>query len=302
MLSACATQPGTAPSTLTPEMPSQPFRVIGYVTQAVVVETIPFDQVTHINFAFLIPKEDGTFETLPNGWKLEKIVQTAHQQDVEVLISVGGWGWESEFEAMASHPDTRAVFVQELTKFVNQYELDGADIDWEYPQPGESAQNFLKLIQELRTAMPDKLITTAVVSRGATGEGVLPETFEIFDFVNIMAYDGGSPHSPYELAEESFDYWLGRGLPPEKAVLGLPFYAHPSFISYRKIVQSNPEAAYQDTFKYLGADLDYNGIPTIERKTTLAQDRGSGVMIWTLENDSQDETSLLLAINRVLQK
>ena len=50
----------------------------------------------------------------------------------------------------------------------------------------------------------------------------------------------------------------------------------------------------------MGVKLDYNGIPTIQRKTSLAMQRGSGVMIWTLEHDSQDETSLLLAINRTL--
>ncbi len=279
----------------------KPFRVIGYVTQAVVVENVPFDQLTHINYAFLIPNADGTFEMLPNGWKLESIVETAHENGVQVLISVGGWGWDAEFEAMAANPETRKVFVQELTSFVEQYHLDGADIDWEYPDPGESAQNFLSLIQELRAAMPDKLITTAVVSQGATGEGVLSETFDIFDFVNIMAYDGGDPHSSFELAEAAFDYWLGRSLPPEKAVLGLPFYAHPNFTPYWKIVKQDSEAAYLDEFEYLGATLDYNGIPTIQEKTLLAKERGSGVMIWTIEYDSQDENSLVIAINRALQ-
>ena len=149
--------------------------------------------------------------------------------------------------------------------------------------------------------MPEKLITTAVVSHGATGEGVLPETFEIFDFVNIMAYDGGEPHSSIGLAEDSFAYWLNRGLPPEKAVLGVPFYAHPNFTPYWKIIKQDPQAAYLDEFEYLGAILDYNGIPTIQEKTALAMERGSGVMIWTLEYDSQDENSLVLAINQALQ-
>jgi GH18 family chitinase len=277
-----------------------PFRIIGYVTQAVVVETIPFDQVTHINYAFLIPNADGTFATLPNGWKLEKIVTEAHKHDVQVLISVGGWGWDDEFETMAANPATRAVFVQELNKIVDQYQLDGVDIDWEYPDPEQSAQNFFSLIQELRVTMPDKLITTAVVSQGATGEGILPETFEIFDFVNIMAYDGGEPHSPYELAEASLEYWLGRGLPPEKTVLGLPFYAHPNSTPYRKIVQHDPQAANLDEIDYMGSKIDYNGIPTIQRKTHLVMEKGSGVMIWTLEHDTRDETSLLTAINLTL--
>ena len=309
VLGACSTlDTDIAPLSLTetpvdiqPEEGQKPFRIIGYVTHAVVAETIPYEQITHINYSFLIPNADGTFAMLPNGWKLEKIVETAHENDVQVLISVGGWGWDAEFETLAADPSTRAIFVDELKKFVDKYQLDGADIDWEYPDPGDSAENFLSLIQELRVAIPNKLITTAVVSKGATGEGVLPETFEIFDFVNIMAYDGGDPHSPYELAEDSLEYWLSRGLPAEKAVLGLPFYAHPNFTPYWKIVREDPQAAYLDEFEYLGANLDYNGIPTIEQKTRLAMSRGSGVMIWTLEDDSQDETSLLIAINRIVQ-
>ena len=126
-----------------------PFRIIGYVTHAVVAETIPYEEITHINYSFLIPNADGTFEMLPNGWKLKKIVETAHQNDVQVLISVGGWGWDAEFEEMAANPTTRAVFVAELEKFVDEYQLDGADIDWEYPDVGASAANFLKLIEEL---------------------------------------------------------------------------------------------------------------------------------------------------------
>ena len=48
----------------------------------------------------------------------------------------------------------------------------------------------LALIQELRQAMPDKLLTTAVVSYGETAEGVVSETFPLFDFINVMAYVG----------------------------------------------------------------------------------------------------------------
>ena len=308
VLGACAPAAGTAPSALTPSMTTtplpkvEPFRIVGYVTQATIIEMIPFDQVTHINYAFLIPNFDGTFATLPNAWKLDNLVELAHQADVKVLISVGGWGWDNEFETIAADPALRTKFVDELTRFVSDHDLDGADIDWEYPDLGDSAQNFLALIREMRAAMPDKLITTAVISRGSTGDGILPETFEIFDFVNIMAYDGGEPHSPYSLAEEAIGYWQGRGLSPEKTVLGVPFYAHPNFTPYRKIVQNDPQAAYLDEFDYLGIKLNYNGIPTIEQKTRLAMQQGSGIMIWTLDDDSQDETSLLLAINRTLQE
>jgi hypothetical protein len=53
---------------------------------------------------------------------------------------------------------------------------------------GQSSQNFPALIRELRAALPDKELTTAVVSHGES-RMALPEPFALFNFVNIMTYD-----------------------------------------------------------------------------------------------------------------
>jgi GH18 family chitinase len=277
------------------------FRVIAYVTSAVIPELIPYGRLTHINYSFLIPNADGSFATIPNGWKLEKIVDEAHRSGVKVLISVGGWGWDHQFETLASEPVTRAAFVENLTRFVEEYDLDGADVDWEYPNPGESARNFLALISELRAAMPGKLITTAVVSYGDNGEGVVADTFPLFDFINVMTYDG-SDHGSMAQFEAGMDYWGERGLPPEKMVMGVPFYSQPQEASYRKLVEADPEAAYTDTTERYGAQVRYNGIPTIQSKTQLAMDRAGGIMFWTLEHDALDDLSLLKAIDEVVKQ
>jgi GH18 family chitinase len=275
------------------------FRVIAYVTGAVVPEVIPYERLTHINYAFLIPNSDGSFAPFPNSWKLKKIVTDSHEMGVKVLISVGGWGWDTQFEEMASDPASRAIFVQNLAEFVEEFSLDGADIDWEYPKPGQSAQNFLALIQALRQAMPTKLLTTAVVSYGQTGEGVLNETFDLFDFVNVMTYDGPD-HGTLEQFERGLNYWQGRGLSPDKTVMGVPFYARPSEDSYRKIVEADPQYAYVDTIEFNGQAIQYNGIPTIQVKTRLAMERAGGIMFWTFEHDSPGELSLLKAIDEVV--
>src|ERR1044071_8949558 len=143
----------TMPPTPTPS----PFIILAYATEGIVAETIPYDKLTHINYAFLTPKDDGTFNPIANSWKLKQIVATGHTKNVKVLISVGGWGWDQQFETMAASPQARTAFVQNLKDFVEEYQLDGADIDWEYPDAGQSAENFLSLIKELRLALPDKL-------------------------------------------------------------------------------------------------------------------------------------------------
>jgi chitinase len=176
-------------SSATPEEKS--FRIVAYATDAIITELIPYQQLTHINYSFLIPNTDGTFAPLNNSWKLKTIVENAHKQNVKVSIAVGGWGWDAQFEEMAADPGSRTAFVKNLVDVVNQYQLDGVDMDWEYPDPGQSSQNFLALMQELRKALPDKLISTATISYGDdTGLGIPNEVFDLVDYVNVMTYDG----------------------------------------------------------------------------------------------------------------
>lgn len=289
-------------STIEPEMTSPPFRIIAYATDGIIEILIPYDQLTHINYSFLTPRSDGTFNPIVNGWKLKKIVETGNEKNVQVLISVGGWGWDKQFEEMAASPQTRSAFVRNLKAFVDEYQLDGVDMDWEYPDPGESSQNFLALIAELRAAMPDKLLTTAVVAYGDEyGLGIPSETFELFDFVNVMTY-AGRDHGTMEQFHTGLEYWSGRGLPKEKIVLGVPFYSEPGGVSFAKLTKNDPASALVDSFEYIGAVQNYNGIPTIQAKTEIALKESGGIMFWALDHDAQGEFSLVNAIYRTVYK
>lgn len=74
--------------------------------------------------------------------------------------------------------------------------------------------------------MPDKLLTTAVVSYGATVDGVLSETFPLFDFINVMAYDGPD-HGTMNQFNAGLDYWIGRGLTGRKNNYGCSLLCPP---------------------------------------------------------------------------
>lgn len=129
--------------------------------------------------------------------------------------------------------------------------------------------------------------------------GITSAVYPLMDFLNLMAYDGGdgAAHSPYSFAVSAIDFWSGKGLPARQMVLGVPFYARPSWRPYSALVAEDPAAAQQDQ---LGSDY-YNGIPTMQAKTELAIERASGVMIWELTQDTQDDTSLLGAIDGVVR-
>lgn len=292
----------TSPPIMSPIPASRPFIILAYATEGIIPELIPYEQLTHINYSFLTPQEDGTFNPINTGWKLKQIVETAREHNVRVSISVGGWGWDAQFEELAANPESRTAFVQNLVAFIDEYQLDGVDIDWEYPDAGQSSQNFLALIKELRAAMPDKLLTTAVVSYGDdNGIGVPTESFELFDFINIMTYDSAD-HGTMEQFNKGLEYWQGRGLAPEKTVMGVPFYSHPKGlpkqegVTYARLIQASPDAAQTDEFEYYGTIQVYNGIPTIQAKTQIAMERANGIMFWALNHDVQGELSLVNAI------
>ena len=183
---------------------------------------------------------------------------------------------------------------------VRQYGLDGVDIDWEYPDPGTSGNNYTALMQQLSTALHNegKLLTAAVVSEGGTANGVQPAVFAAVDWLNIMAYDGGSPHANYDWSINAANFWKNRGLPKAKTVLGVPFYSRPGYYTYAQLVAMDPANANRDCATAGGAQQCYNGLPTIRRKTQWAMANAGGIMNWEL---SQDATRRELAGQRDLR-
>jgi len=296
---------GAPDPTALPEGGAKPaFPIIGYFPSwQGEVEDVRFDRLTHVNYAFVLPTATGGLTAIDGAARLAALVRRGHAAGVKVSIAIGGWndGDDSAFETVAQSPELRARFVEAVVDFVERHDLDGVDMDWEYPDPGASGTNFLALMQALaaRLGPMGKLLTAAVIGDGATGGGVVPEVFPLVDFINIMAYDastedGWDHHSSYEYAEVCLRYWLSRGLPKHKAILGVPFYGKSPGTAYRELVARDPDAPNKDE----SGGVRYNGIDTIKKKTRLAAAMGGGIMIWEITEDTQDGTSLLAAINQ----
>ena len=57
-----------------------------------------------------------------------------YNKHLVTMISIGGWNEGSnKYSAMASNPASRSTFVKSVIAFLIEHELDGLDIDWEYP-------------------------------------------------------------------------------------------------------------------------------------------------------------------------
>lgn len=290
-------------------------KIVGYVPNWVNLTTFSssfdYSRVTHLNIAFKNPNDNGDLPNLTVGE--QSLVNAAHQNGVKVLVSIAG-GAASENATIRNRYFTlinstnRSNFCSKLKNYTVNNNLDGMDVDLEGPAINS---NYGIFIQQLGDSLhsANKLMTSAL-SEGYGGGAVPVSTFAYFDWINIMAYDAtgtwaGSPvgqHSSYQLAEAALIYWKGRGLPKEKAILGVPFYGY-GFInlngyqSYSSIITNYPDNIYDDE---AGNIVYYNGINTIQDKTSLAVSEGGGIMIWELSQDATGNSSLLKAIKETV--
>jgi chitinase len=177
-----------------------------------------------------------------------------------VLVSVGGWVWSSHFSDMALTAQSRAVFIDSVMEFLSRYDLDGLDIDWEFPgMAGASrrfrsvdGENFTQLLKELRARFDEQTAKThhrlyLTIAAAASNEYLahteIGKQQQYLDTVNLMAYDYVEPgadkltgnHAPLFTdpadarnysADASVRAFIAAGVPAEKIILGVPFYGH----------------------------------------------------------------------------
>ncbi len=216
--------------------------IIAYVTSWTQVIPAP-GEVTHINYAFGHVNDSFDGVKIDNEERLRTIAALRDQQtDLKVLLSIGGWE-SGRFSEMAFTESTRLSFAADCKRVVDEFMLDGIDIDWEYPGSDlakisaapEDVENFSKLMHDIRAAIgEDKLLTLATASTAEYYD--FPGFIDAVDFVNIMSYDmGWAPYHnaalyPSEMTEysgdESVKAHLAAGVPMEKLVYGIPFYGH----------------------------------------------------------------------------
>jgi GH18 family chitinase len=282
------------------------FKVIGYFPNWAgdVIDEMRWDKLTHVNYAFAIPTKEGEIRDLGDKTLVDKLIKTAHDNNVKVGLSVGGWSYNDELLegtfVLATNTDEKCkLLADNILKCIDDYGFDGVDMDWEYPREGISTKQYEYFMTFLRQGltMRNKYLTAAVVGNGSTAYGQSDYILDMLDWINVMAYDGdeGPGHSPYSYAVQCGEYWLNnRDVKPNKVVLGVPFYERPGWSSYSDIVANDVSASAIDSTQYNGKTIYYNGLPTMEKKTSWACENVGGIMIWEITEDSKDDELSLL--------
>ena len=248
--------------------------------------TIDYTKYTAINYAFFQPlkaRSMATFDHVADktillgeskstaapgyaGWKGygtpqwhhsgTSLVSIAHEHNVKVLISIGGWTLSKHFATISARETSRSRFAHSCNELVRTYGIDGIDIDWEYPgfaanygSPADS-KNFTLLLQNVRDSLDfiqkkegrHLLLTAAFgVAPNRTDDIEWSEVVPLLDFINLMTYDfygsdfsmtnHNAPLFAPEEGIEGFDlnsvvnYLLSEyQVPPGKINIGVAFY------------------------------------------------------------------------------
>ncbi|KZV76128.1 glycoside hydrolase family 18 protein [Peniophora sp. CONT] len=226
-------------------------------------ERLDFSRIDYVDFAFAVPQEDFSLNwdgSADAPEVLNRLVNLAHSKGKRVKVSVGGWTGSKHISSAVANDDSRQTFVANIVDLYHQHNLDGIDIDWEYPgQPGNDGNeidgsdtsNFLEFLRLLRSALPANATITAAAQTvpfaGSDGKSLsdVRAFAEVLDWVLLMNYDvwGASENpgsnaplndacnnnsQPKATADAAIKQWLAAGFPANKLVLGLPSYGYVS--------------------------------------------------------------------------
>ncbi|KRG86585.1 hypothetical protein ABB34_06595 [Stenotrophomonas daejeonensis] len=233
-------------------------RLIGYVMDSPAPLQLTATKLDVVNFAFAKVAADGRVylpDTVDPARLHAVVGKRTDNPGLKVLLSIGGWG-AGNFSEAAATVAARARFIDSGVALVHEFDLDGLDIDWEYPTLGDAdishapgdRRNFTLLLEQLRARLDGEgkgrrhYLLTIAAAEGRFAAGLeLPRIARSLDWINLMTYDfhgsltpttghhAGLSRSPLAApqdrdTEAAVRYFLDAGVPADKINVGVPFY------------------------------------------------------------------------------
>ncbi|MBI9051910.1 MAG: glycoside hydrolase family 18 protein [Anaerolineaceae bacterium] len=245
----------------------------------------------------------SSVDFLPDGnLELEKInasILTTMQEmkqkyGTRIHISVGGMNRSANFSAVVTDDQNRDRFVKNLIQFADEYNLDGIDLDWEFPVTQAEIRGYAITMSALQKM--GMIVSVALYPY----EDINVKPYLTADRLLIMSYERARKHSTYNQAVKDLVYFSTLGAPKEKIFLGIPMYGRQMespyhFLAYAEIVTKySPLPEHVDEMD----GIFFNGIKTVQQKTCYVIKNGyGGVMLWELGQDNGD---LLKTIHQVV--
>lgn len=293
------------------------FAVIGYIPEYR-QNNIDWKAVSpHLTHAILFSLEvtkNGeltAMDRFPNEKFMNSAKNNFQNKGGKLLICFGGNSRTNGFPEMVQKKETRKNFIKNLEKLMKEKNLDGVDLNWEYPRDKNEWNGLFQLITEMRENFGNQKIITLALYPGQ--EKIFPEyIIKTVDYFLVMIYDMTCKNPPCH--HSTFNFYKkaaldNKNIQKNKVALGLPFYARDGFTfkaeTYAGIAKFGIDEK-NDEVRGDGRDLwMFNSVKTISDKTKFALDNDfGGVMIWEVGQDlhPSNKLSLLPAITKSINE
>lgn len=247
-----------------------------------------YDLLTQVIFFALQIDPDGSLKkrmsdgTREPGWSTYQsqvfgaFARQAKSSGARVLISIQALDQET-IEAVVNDPQRRSRVIQQVVGVIEQKNLDGVNIDFEYagiPSP-QTAKNFTQFVKEFDNALsrlnPNLLVSVDIYADAMRRPRLwdVPAIAELVDQVIIMAYDFHRPSSPVAGPIAPLRgaplFWdndivtllteMSAQIPLTKLILGVAYYGY----EWR----TTSEELYAPTYPKSGSLATYKRIASI---------------------------------------
>ena len=296
------------------------FKQIAYwsVSDEETLDDIDFSMLTHIIYSQVGVEANGDL-IMPTGDDLdefEDMIVAAHNSNIYAMASIGNSS-DSAFNTLAANDSAMSNFIDNMEDLIDDYDLDGIDINWQFPEGDDEGDLFEDLVKEVSESIDKQgLIFSFVVDTGQddddTDDGVQDDTLDYPDFINVMALnttDNDDLHSSLEDAQAAIEYWTDRCVVKNKLILAIPVYSQgDAVLDFNDIVSDDLDnACVDEAINVEGPNgntydnINYNGIATVIAKTGYAQSNAGGVILNAINQDYVEDTDYSLLNTMYLQ-
>ncbi|MBP5407760.1 MAG: glycoside hydrolase family 18 protein [Bacilli bacterium] len=218
--------------------------IIAYCYEYTGIREADLHTIDIVNYCFAQIRENnnGFYIDISELSQINRIKEL-HAAGIRVCMSIGGWRDDSDdwipYQKASKTEEGRKQVANAILDIMERYELDGIDMDWEYPR-SDDKNNFTLLMKEIRDTLKAKnqkyIISAAVPSSLNTRRYDYVALNEILDYFNVMTYDmETSSNTSYQSALYTSSYSrystddavksiINAGVDKRKVVLGMAFY------------------------------------------------------------------------------
>ena len=219
---------------------------------------------------------------------MQEAIELRKEKSMRFVLSIAGG---AENFAKACQNGGYVGVAEKIVEIVKKYNMDGVDIDWEFPGSYSEARDMVALCESVRVklrALEDGtgtpyLVTSAIPSHDSYQRFHLADLNKVLDYVNMMSYDmnlSGRATHLCPLHKSKYDgnkygvslgveWFTKAGIDKEKIIIGAAFYG-------KSYVVTGKEGSWES--------LGYPGIGQGAELTTLQYNSGTVTYKWLAQN------------------